>query len=68
MMQKLDGFYLRVRSAIMAKLAEEDGINTIELVVILAMLVAVAVIFGNKLSALLGTMFDKINTTFTTPT
>lgn len=60
MIQKLDSLYLRVYNAIMAKIAEEDGINTIEIVVILGILVALAVLFGGQLKDLFNTLWAKV--------
>lgn len=62
MMQKLDGLYLRAYNAIMAKVAEEDGVNTIEIVIILGLLVALAIMFGGKLTDLFNNWWAKIAT------
>lgn len=62
MLQKLDSLYLKMRNAIIAKAAEEDGINTIEIVVILGILVALAVMFGGKLNDLFTNWWSKIAT------
>ncbi len=39
---------------------EEDGINTIELVLILVVLIALVIIFKNQLTDLVNQIFDKI--------
>jgi len=62
MRQQLDNLYLRAYNAVMAKLSEEDGVNTIEIVVILGILVALAVLFGGKLNELFNSWWGKIAT------
>lgn len=62
MLQRLDSLYLKARNAIIAKAAEEDGINTIEIVVILGILVALAVLFGGKINDLFTNWWSKIAT------
>ena len=39
---------------------EEDGINTIELVLVLVVLIALVIIFKNQLTSLVNQIFDKI--------
>ena len=40
---------------------EEDGIGTVEMVLILAVLIGLVVIFKDKLTALVNTLLKKIN-------
>lgn len=61
-MYKLDGLYWKLRSAAVRKLAEEDGINTIEIVVILGILVTLAILFGGQLTELFNTWWSQIAT------
>lgn len=42
-------------------LKEEEGISTVEVLVIIAVLVAVALLFKDKLKAFVDTYFTKIN-------
>lgn len=67
-MNMLDNLYWRLYGAVTRKLAEEDGINTIELVVILVALVGVALIFKDKLVALFTDFWSKISTGWSSPT
>ena len=62
MMRKFDSLYLKAYNAIMSKAAEEDGVNTIEIVIILGILVALAVLFGGKLTDLFNGWWSKIAT------
>lgn len=43
------------------KLLEEDGINTIEVVLILVVLVALVLIFKNQILGIVDTVFTQIN-------
>jgi len=40
---------------------EEDGVETIEIVLILVVLIALVIVFKTQLTALLGKIFEKIN-------
>lgn len=62
-MRKLDQLYVKTLCAVQSKLSEEKGaINTIEIVVILGIVVALAIVFGGKLTDLFNTWFGKIAT------
>ena len=41
---------------------DEDGVGVVELILILVVLIAMVLIFKDKLSTLINTIFSKINT------
>lgn len=41
-------------------LKEEDGITTVELILVLVVLIALVIIFKNQLTSLVNQIFDKI--------
>jgi len=41
-------------------ISREDGINTVEIVIILAILIGVAIIFKEKLHEMVNSVFDEI--------
>lgn len=61
-MYLLDNLYWKLYNAVMKKMAEEDGINTIEIVVILVGLVALALVFKDKIVELFNTWWAQIAT------
>lgn len=44
-------------------LKAEDGIGTVEMILILVVLIALVIIFKNQMTALVYQIFDKINAT-----
>lgn len=61
-MKLFDALYWKAYNAVTLKLAEEDGINTIEVVVILIALLAVAIIFRSKIMELFNTWWGQVQT------
>lgn len=63
-MRKLDRWIIRARIGIQ-KAAEllqgEDGIGTVEMILILVVLIGLVLIFKENLSSLVGDIFDTIN-------
>ena len=45
------------------KLLEQDGIGTVEMILILVVLIALVIIFKGQMTDLVNTIFDKINDT-----
>ena len=43
-------------------LSEEDGIGTVEMILILVVLIGLVLIFKNQLTSLVNSIFEKINT------
>lgn len=43
-------------------LMEEDGIGTVEIILILVVLIGLVIIFKNQLTTLVNSIFDKITT------
>ncbi len=54
-------FYLRMQRRLQQTLQDDAGIGTIELVLILVVLIALVLIFKDKISKLLNSIFDQIN-------
>jgi len=42
-------------------LAEEDGMGTVEVILIIVVLIGLVIIFKSQLTALVNTIFEKIN-------
>ena len=51
--------YLRFKNFLM----EEDGIGTVEMILILVVLIALVIIFKGQMTDLVNTIFEKINET-----
>ena len=63
-MRKLDGWIIRARIGISRAaelLKNEDGIGTVEMILILVVLIGLVLIFKEKLSSLVGDIFETIN-------
>ncbi len=63
-MRKLDRWIIRARIGIQKAaelLQNEDGIGTVEMILILVVLIGLVLIFKENLSSLVGDIFDTIN-------
>lgn len=63
-MRKLDGWMIRARIRVanaLEPLRNEDGIGTVEMILILVVLIGLVLIFKEKLSSLVGDIFETIN-------
>ena len=63
-MGKLDRWMIRARIGVqnvLELLNSEDGIGTVEMILILVVLIGLVLIFKEKLSSLVGDIFDTIN-------
>ncbi len=63
-MRKIDAWIIRARIRAQAAaelLRNEDGIGTVEMILILVVLIGLVLIFKEKLSSLVGDIFDTIN-------
>lgn len=45
---------------LLKKLKEEDGVGAIEVILILVVLISLVIIFKSNIQALMGTIFEKI--------
>ena len=63
-MRKIDTWVIRARircQKAIEILREEDGIGTVEMILILVVLIGLVLIFKEKLSSLVGDIFETIN-------
>lgn len=61
-MSKVSLLYWKLRMALLNLRTEEDGLETIEIVIILGILVALAILFGGKLMDLFNQWWGQIAT------
>ena len=54
-------YYLMLKQKIKDFLTEEDGIGTVEMILILVVLIGLVLIFKSQLTALVNDIFEKIN-------
>jgi Flp pilus assembly pilin Flp len=52
---------IRIKNSIRNFIEEEDGIGTVEMILILVVLIGLVLIFKSQLTALVNSIFDKIN-------
>ena len=58
----MKNFYLmKIKNRIWNFIEEEDGIGTVEMILILVVLIGLVLIFKSQLTTLVNTIFDKIN-------
>ncbi|SFR72737.1 MULTISPECIES: Flp1 family type IVb pilin [Pseudobutyrivibrio] len=58
----MKNFYLmKIKNRIWNFIEEEDGIGTVEMILILVVLIGLVLIFKSQLTSLVNTIFDKIN-------
>ena len=58
----MKNFYLmKIKNRIWNFIKEEDGIGTVEMILILVVLIGLVLIFKSQLTSLVNTIFDKIN-------
>ena len=58
----MKNFYLmKIKNRICNFIEEEDGIGTVEMILILVVLIGLVLIFKSQLTSLVNTIFDKIN-------
>ena len=63
-MRKIDAWFIRARIRAQAAaelLKNEEGIGTVEMILILVVLIGLVLIFKEKLSLLVGDIFDTLN-------
>ncbi len=58
----MNKYYLILRQKFNDFLKEEDGIGTVEMILILVVLIGIVLIFKDNLNDLVETIFKKINT------
>ena len=60
--KEMKNFYLmKIKNRIWNFIEEEDGIGTVEMILILVVLIGLVLIFKSQLTSLVNTIFDKIN-------
>jgi len=52
---------MKIKNKIKEFIYEEDGIGTVEMILILVVLIGLVLIFKNQLTDLVNDIFDKIN-------
>lgn len=52
---------IRIKNSIRNFIEEEDGIGTVEMILILVVLIGLVLIFKSQLTALVNSIFEKIN-------
>ena len=52
---------IRIKNSIRNFIEEEDGIGTVEMILILVVLIGLVLIFKSQLTSLVNSIFDKIN-------
>jgi Flp pilus assembly pilin Flp len=52
---------IRIKNSIRRFIEEEDGIGTVEMILILVVLIGLVLIFKSQLTALVNDIFEKIN-------
>ncbi|MBE5903553.1 MAG: hypothetical protein E7275_04635 [Pseudobutyrivibrio sp.] len=52
---------MKIKNRIWNFIEEEDGIGTVEMILILVVLIGLVLIFKSQLTSLVNTIFDKIN-------
>ena len=58
----MNKFYLmKIKNRIRNFIKEEDGIGTVEMILILVVLIGLVLIFKSQLTTLVNSIFDKIN-------
>ena len=58
----MKNFYLmKIKNRIWNFIDEEDGLGTVEMILILVVLIGLVLIFKSQLTSLVNTIFDKIN-------
>ena len=55
------GWLPRIKESFMEELEDDSGMGTIEVVLILVVLIALVLIFKNRIVALLGNVFNQID-------
>lgn len=53
--------YLMLKQKIKEFIEEEDGIGTVEMILILVVLIGLVIIFKNQLNSLVNNIFNQIN-------
>ena len=56
------GLLHRIKESIIEELEDDSGMGTIEVVLILVVLIALVLIFKDRITGLLGNVFDQIDT------
>lgn len=54
-------YLMKIKNRIWNFIEEEDGIGTVEMILILVVLIGLVLIFKSQLTSLVNTIFDKIN-------
>ena len=55
------GLLPRIKESLIEELEDDSGMGTIEVVLILVVLIALVLIFKNRITALLGNVFNQID-------
>ena len=53
--------YLKIKNTVKNFLMEEDGVGTVEMILILVVLIGIVLVFKNQLNELVKTLFKTIN-------
>lgn len=54
-------YLMKIKNRIWNFIKEEDGIGTVEMILILVVLIGLVLIFKSQLTTLVNSIFDKIN-------